>query len=205
MALPDQVFLLSRAIRQKGQAEAESIRSQAESQAQGIILDTRQQVQHELERRLAGKKRDAMQQARKFRDNANLRARRMLLEAREELMQELVGEAQRQLERMREGGGYGDLLQSIALQAISELPGEKVWIQVRVQDQGLVSEDWCQVLAGLSDRRVGRHPEPAAITGGCLVYSADRRLLVDFSFAALLKRSQPRLMELVAQEMLEEA
>ena len=119
-------------------------------------------------------------------------------------MQELFLEARQQLESMRDEAGYPELLQSIALQAIRELPGEEVWIQVRKDDQSLVRETFCGNLSRLSDRKVDLFPEPAAISGGCLVYSFDKIVLVDFSFSALLSRAKPRLRELLAKEMLEE-
>lgn len=204
MALPDQVSLLCRAIQKKGQAEAEKILARAREQAQGIVRDAEGKVHEELEQHLAEKRKNAFQQARKLKDGATLKARQLLLQAKEELMQELFLEAREQLESMRDEAGYPELLQSIALQAIRELPGEKVWIQVRKDDQSLVSETFCGNLSRLSDHKVDLFPEPAAISGGCLAYSFDKKVLVDFSFTALLSRAQPQLRELLAKEMLEE-
>jgi vacuolar-type H+-ATPase subunit E/Vma4 len=204
VVLPDQVSLLSRAIRKKGQAEAEKILVRAREQAQGIVRDAEEKVHEELEQHLADKRKNAFQQARRLKDGATLRARQLLLQAKEELMQELFLEARQQLESMRDEAGYTELLQSIALQAIRELPGEEVWIQVRKDDQSLMSETFCGNLSRLSERKVVLFPEPAVISGGCLVYSFDKKVLVDFSFSALLSRAKPRLRELLAKEMLEE-
>ncbi len=204
MALPDQVSLLCRAIRKKGQAEAEKILARAGKQAQGIVRDAEGKVHEELEQHLAEKRKNAFRQARKLKDGATLKAHQLLLQAKEELMQELFLEARQQLESMRDEAGYPELLQSIALQAIRELPGEIVWIQVRKDDQSLASETFCGNLSRLSDRKVDLFPDPAAISGGCLVYSFDKKVLVDFSFSALLSRAKPRLRELLAKEMLEE-
>ena len=204
VALPDQVSLLHRAIQKKGHTEAEKILARAREQAQGIVRDAEQKVHDELEQRLAEKRQDAFQQARKLKDGASLKARQLVLQAREELMQELLGEARQQLETMRDEAGYPELLQSIGLQAIRELHSEEVWIQVRKDDQPLVNETFCQNLSRLSERRVGLFLEPTGISGGCLAYSSDKRVLVDFSFSALLSRAQPQLRELLAKELLEE-
>ena len=204
MALPDQVSLLCRAIRKKGQTKAEKILAQAREQAQNIVQDAEGKMHAELEQHLSEKRQDAFQQARKLKDGASLRARQLLLQAKEELMQELFEEARQQLESMRDEAGYPELLQSIALQAIMELPGEEVWIQVRNDDQSLVSEEFCQNLSILSDRKVKLFSEQTAISGGCLAYSSDKKILVDFSFSALLTRAQPQLRELLARELLEE-
>jgi vacuolar-type H+-ATPase subunit E/Vma4 len=204
MALPDQVSLLCRAIQKKGQTEAEEILVRAREQAQHIVGDAKETVHSELEQHLTRQRQDAFQQAARLKDGATLKARQLLLQAKEELMQELFREASQRLESMREEAGYPELLQSIVLQAIRELPGKQVWIQVRKVDQSLLSETFCRNLTRLSGRRVDILPEPAAITGGCLAYSSDKRVLVDFSFSAILTRAQPQLRELLAKEMLED-
>ena len=204
MALPDQVSLLYRAIQKKGQTEAEKILARAREEAQSIVRDAEQKVQGELEQQLAVKKQDAFQQAGKLKDGASLQARQLILQAKEELMQELFRGARQRLETMRDEAGYPELLHSIALQAISELPGEEVWIQVRKDDQSLVRGTIFGDLSRLSKRKVDLFPEPAAISGGCLAYNSDKKILVDFSFSALLSRAQPQLGELLAKELLEE-
>ena len=204
MALTDQVSLLYRAIQKKGQTEAENILIRAREQAQSIVLNAEQKVQGELERQLAEKRQKAFQQARKLKDGAILKARQLLLQAKEELMQELFKEARQQLENRRNEAGYPELLQSIALQAVRELPGDDMWIQVRKEDQSLITETFCQNVFRLSTHRVDLSPEPASISGGCLAYSFDKKVLVDFSFSALLSRTQPQLRELLAKELLEE-
>ncbi len=204
MTLPDQVSLLHRAIQQKGQTEAEKILARAKEQAQDIIREAELKVHIELEQSLAEKRRNAFQQASKLKDGASLKARQLLLQAKKELQEELFQEARRQLESMREKAGYPQLLQSIALQAIKELPGEEVWIQVRKDDHFFVSETFLRNLSRISCRKVDLFPEPTAITGGCLAYSSDKRILVDFSFSALLTRAKPLLRELLAKELLEE-
>ena len=204
MALPDQVSLLYRAIQKKGQTEAEKILAHAQEQAQTIVRDAKLKVQGELEQHLAEKRQDAFQKARKLKDGAGLKARQLVLQAKEELMQELLKEARQQLEAMREEAGYPELLQSFALQASRELPGKAVWIQVKKEDQSLMTKAFCGNLSRLSERRVDVFPDPAPISGGCLVYSSDKKILVDFSFSAILLRAQPRLRELLAKELLEE-
>ena len=201
MALTDQNALLCRAIRNKGQAESKNILSQADKQAQRIVHDAKQQADNELEQHLATLKRDAFQQAKKLKDGATLKARQLLLQAKEEVMQELLTETRQQLNQISKETGYPELLKSIILQAIRELPGNEAWIQVRQCDQPLVNESFCQDIFELSETNVRLLPEPKSIDGGCLAYSFDKRLLVDFSFSALLTRSEPHLRELLAQEI----
>lgn len=204
MALPDQVSLLCRAIQKKGQSEAREILSRAGEQAERIVRDAEEKVHSELEQRLAQKRQAAFQQARQLKDGANLKAGQQLLLAKEALLKELLLETRQHLMGMRDGAEYPDILQSLILQAVAELPKEQCWVQVRESDQAIFSDAFCQVLMQQGGRRVELMTEPADISGGCLVYSSDKRILVDFSFTALLTRAQPRLRELLASEFLEE-
>ncbi len=204
MALPDQNALLCRAIQNKGQTKSQKILSQAKKQAQRIVQDAKQQADNELEQHLATLKQDAFQQAKKLKDGATLKARQLLLHAKEDVMQELLVETRQQLEQISKETRYPELLKSIVLQAISELPGNEAWIQVRECDQPLVNESFCHDISALSNTSVHLLPEPKSITGGCLAYSFDKRLLVDFSFSALLTRAHPHLRELLAQEMVKD-
>lgn len=204
MTLLDQDALLCREIRNKGQIEAKKILSQAEKKAQRIIQDAKQQADNALEQHLATLKQDAFQQAKKLKDGATLKARQLLLQAKEDVMQNLLAETSQQLDQISKETQYPELLKSLVVQAIRELPGNEAWIQVRQCDQPLVNESFCQDIAELSNTSVHLLPEAKSITGGCLAYSFDKRLLVDFSFSALLTRAQPHLRELLAQEMVKD-
>lgn len=205
MVLPDQVSLLCRAIQKKGQDEAEKILSRAAEQAERIVHDAEEKVHGELDRRLTQKRQAAFQQARQIQDGATLQAGKKLLQAKESLLNELLQAARQRLLEIRDGPDYPAVLQSLILQAVAELPGEeRCRIQVRERDQPLFNDAFFHVLMPDDERRLELISEAADISGGCLVYSFDGRMLVDFSFSALLTRAQPRLRELMATELLEE-
>jgi vacuolar-type H+-ATPase subunit E/Vma4 len=201
--LPDQVSLLCREIQKKGQAAAEKILSRAEEQAKRIVRDAEEKMHNELEDRLSQKRQSAFLQARQLKDGATLQAEKQLLLARESLIQELLQETRQRLITLRDGAEYPAVLQSLIVQALTEIPGEQCWIQVRKQDQSLFSDEFLRTLMEHDRRRLELMTEPAAISGGCLVYSFDRKMLVDFSFSVLLTRAQPKLRELMAAELLE--
>jgi len=204
VALPDQVSLLCREIQKKGQAEAEKILSRAGEQAERIVRDAEEKIRGELENRLRQKRQSAFLEARQLKDGATLQAGKQLLLAKESLLNELLQETRQRLISIRDGAGYPAMLQSLILKAVAEIPEKQCWIQVREHDQPLVSDAFLQALMQDNERRLELMTEPAAISGGCLVYSFDRKMLVDFSFSALLTRAQPRLRELLASELLEE-
>jgi len=203
MVLPDQVSLLCRAIQKKGQGEAEKILSRAAGQADRIVRDAEEKIHGELDRRLTQKRQSAFQQARQIKDGATLQAGKQLLQAKESLLKELLQAARQRLLDIRDGPEYPAVLQSLILQAAKELPGEeRCRVQVRERDQTLFNDAFRSVLMLHDEPRLELMTEAADINGGCLVYSFDRRMLVDFSFTALLTRAQPRLRELLATELL---
>jgi len=204
VTLPDQVSLLCRAIQQKGRSEAKEILSRAAQQAERIVRDAEEKVHSEFEQRLAQKRQAAFGLARQLKDGANLKTGQQILLAKEALLQELLLETRQHLMGMRDGTEYPDILQSLILQAVAELPEEQCWVQVRESDHAFFSDAFYQDLMQQVGRKVELMTEPADISGGCLIYSFDKRILVDFSFTALLSRAQPRLRELLASELLEE-
>jgi len=130
--------------------------------------------------------------------------------AKQALLKEVFEEAEKRLSALRDEPEYPDILKFLAIQAVSSLPEGHCWIQVRKNDQGLFSQDMLIDISGLFSqdmlidisKETGQAaellPEPADISGGCLVFSADKKILADFSFGTLLKRAEPRLKELMA-------
>lgn len=202
MALPDQLSLLCRAIQEKGQREAKKIRARTQKLAEGLLHSAEEQVRRELEQHLSEKRQSAFQQARQVKDGANLQASRLLLQTKEAILLELFLESRQTLEKMAEEPHYPEMLRALVLQAMAELSRKECLVQVRQADQPLFSEQFCRDLAQESGCRVELMARPAEISGGCLVYSHDQRVLVDFSFSTLLIRAEPRLRDLLAADLL---
>lgn len=206
MAILDQVSLLCREIERKGRAEAEKILSRAKEKAEAITRDTQAQIQGKQEGILVQKRQEAFRKARQLQDGAHLKASKLILQAKEALLQELLQAAQQRLESIRNSPEYAAVLKSFIQQAVLEIPGEeRYWIQVRQEDTKLISAGVLQNLLVDDAHRFEVMEQAANITGGCLIYSFDRKMLVDFSFSALLQRARPLLRELLANELLGEA
>ena len=203
MALPDQLTLLCRAIGEKAKKEAEDILSRAREQSEHIVREAQNNIHRELEKQFTSKQQAVFQQARQLNDRTNMKARQQLLVAQEELLQKIFSAAREKLLNMREEENYSNILHSIALQAISQLPEDQCWIQVRASDKPFFSDEYCLSLSRSSKHKVNLLDEPADISGGCHVYSSDKKMLVDFSLESLLTRAKPQLRELLASEFLE--
>lgn len=202
MPLPDQVSLLCRAIREKGQKEAGEILSKAREQADRILREAKENTQRDLEEHVSQERQSAYQHAQRVASAADLKARQQVMVARQALLREVFEEAEKRLSALRDGPRYPNILRFLAIHAVSSLSEGRCWIQVRKNDQGLFSQDMLMDLSRETGRTVGLLPEPAKINGGCFAFSANKKVLVDFSFDALLKRAEPRLKELMATEFL---
>jgi V-type H+-transporting ATPase subunit E len=200
--LPDQVSLLCRAIREKGQKEAGEILSRAGEQADRILREAMENTQGDLEKRVSQERQSAYQHAQRVVSAAELKARQQVMAARQALLREVFEEAEKRLSALRDEPEYPNILRLLTIHAVSSLPEGYCWIQVREKDQGLFSQDMLIDLLKETGQTVEILPEPADINGGCLAFSANKKVLVDFSFDAMLKRAEPRLKELMATEFL---
>jgi len=196
--LPDQTSLLCRAIREKGQKEAGEILSRAREQAKRILQEAKENTHGELEERVSQERQSAYQHAQRVVSAAELKAGKQVMVTRQVLPKEVFEEAEKRLSALREDQGYPNILRLLAIHAVSSLPEGHCWIQVRKSDQGLFSQDMLIDLSKETGQTVEFLPESADINGGCLAFGANKKVLVDFSFDALLKRAEPKLKELMA-------
>ena len=200
MPLPDQVSLLCRAIREKGQKEAGEILSRAREQADRILQEARENTQRDLDERVSQERQSAYRNAQRVVSAAELKARQQVMVTRQTLLKEVFEGAEKRLSALRDGPRYPNMLRLLAIHAVSSLSEKRCWIQVRKNDQDLFPQDMLINLSKETGQAVELLPEPADINGGCLAFSANKKVLVDFSFDALLKRAEPRLKELMAPE-----
>ncbi len=203
MAIPDQVYLLCRALKEKATEEAAKILADAREQAEQIRKDAREEIQRRLGHWASRERMAAYKEARQITDAAELKARQTVMAAKERLVAEIQNAVKERLIELRSSGEYPDILKRIARKALRALPGEEALLQVRSDDSHLITEDFLQDLAKSTGKRVKLMKEPADISGGCVAYSANQKMLVDFSFEAFLEREYPRLKGLLAKEILE--
>ncbi len=194
--------LLCRAIREKGQKEAGEILSRAKEQANRILQEAKENTQRELAERVSQERQSAHQRAQRVVSAAELKAGQQVMVTRQALLREVFEEAEKRLSALRDEPGYPNILRLLTIHAVSSLPGGHCWIQVRKNDQGLFAQDMLIDISKKTKQTAELLPEPADINGGCLAFSANKKILVDFSFDALLKRAEPRLKELMATEFL---
>ncbi len=204
MPLPDNIELLCLAIKKRATSQGEKILEKAKKEAQRILSSGLREAERELEAKRLELKRQAFQEAKRTTDGAELAARRMIMAAREEIFKKVMDKARDLLFETREKPeAYKDMVKSMIVNALSVLAGEgegKLLVQASQRDIQVVKEAAKEAEKD-SGVDVQVDEQPAEIEGGILVFSFDRRRMVDFSFDALLKRLEPEIRALVAKNV----
>jgi len=125
---------------------------------------------------------------------ARFEARRRLLSAREELIEEIFAELPKALDALRNDPSYVRLLSELAREAIDALDGDRFVVAVAPEDKAAAE----QALREGEAKKMDIQADPG-VRGGCLIWQADRRAYYNNSFTAIVTRDKPRLRPLVAQ------
>ncbi len=203
MPLPDQLSLLCIAIEEKARKEADSLVENARNRADTILESARQDMKQRLEQRLLEERENAAREASRITDAAELKARQFILRGKKEILSMLMEKASKRLAAMRSAPSYAGLLKTLAVRAVSGIPGDHAVLKVNSQDRDLLTPEMISALSSETGKEITLSRETASVTGGCIAYSADMRQMVDCSFEALLKEAEPALMELLAAEFVE--
>ncbi len=203
MPVPDQAFLLCRALRKKAGSEADKILLDAREKARRIITEAGEDTERRLGEWMGREQMSAHKQARQIKDAAELKARLAVMSAKKKLIGEIHESARERLFGLSEGPGYPGILKHLVLRAVKALPGNEVLLQVRSRDKALLSDNLLGEMARQTGKGVKVMDEPADITGGCIAYGLNKKVLVDYSFEVLLKRGTPLLKRLLARKVFE--
>ena len=204
MPLPDNIELLCLAIKKRATSQGEKILGKAKEEAQRILSRGLREAEREVEAKRLELKRQAFQEAKRTTDGAELAARRMIMVTREEISKKVMEKARELLfETQEKPEAYRDMVKTMIVNALSVVAGEgegKVVVQPSQRDIQVVKEAAKEAEKD-SGVEVQVDEQPAEIEGGILVFSFDRRRMVDFSFDALLKRLEPEIRALVAKKV----
>ncbi len=204
MPLPDNIELLCLAIKERATSQGKKILEKAKEEAQRILSRGFREAERELETKKLELKRQAFQEAKRTTDGAELAARRMIMATREEIFKKMMEKARELFfETQEKPTTYREMVKTMIVNALSVVAVEgegKVVVQASQRDIQVVNEA-AKEAEKESGFEIQVDEQPAEIEGGVLVFSFDRRRMVDFSFDALLKRLEPEIRTLVAEKV----
>lgn len=181
-------------ILQEARIDAEAIRrdaeKRAESEKQTILVKGQQLAERERQRVLA---------------DAKIRVKREIFNAKEDLIKEAFGEAEKRLARLADTPEYGDILGKLIVESGVVVGGGSLEVLAREQDKNLLPKD---TLASLSKElsktakkktTLSLSEKTIATIGGVIVRSKDGTIEADNTFESRIGRLRSELRFKVAE------
>ncbi len=137
----------------------------------------------------------------RFEAGAKLRARHALLKAKEELMQEILDNAQNRLREMTSKPEYSDIVVRLVVDAVLVLDAPE--LEVIFPDghkTDLTPEVLSKTVEKMTSRKIKFHfsDEKIRASGGVIIRTPDRKKWVDNTFESRFERMYPEIRERAA-------
>jgi vacuolar-type H+-ATPase subunit E/Vma4 len=202
-AQAENIELLERAILEEARAEAEQIRAEARAKADAILKRAREQAEAESKITLEG----ARQRAERLRSqavaNAQLKARALQLEHREQLLERVFQAVSEKLSAIPKQSGYEKIAARLLAEALNQMKVVEAEVQSDHATQKLLKDTVLKKVAAESkvNLTLGK---PLAEGAGIVVESAGGHRHFDNTFENRLSRMQNTLRSAVYQVLMGE-
>ncbi len=187
-------------------SKASSIARAAKKEAETILDATRFDNKEEE----ASEQKVAQVQGKRLHDEitseGRTRARRELLHKREELIETILKDAQKELQDYAASDKYARELASLAIAACKKLDANQVVIQASRRDLKLLEKSKAQILKELGGSEKGASvsfSDPIQTSGGVRVAEQDGKVEIDETFDGKLAREMDSLRVKVAKVLFE--
>jgi vacuolar-type H+-ATPase subunit E/Vma4 len=193
MPIWGQVELLCRSIAEEGRRQSVKLLEQARLQADDTIRDAAQQADRQYqETRLSGKS-QAVAEAGRLVDTAELAARRRVMTFHRRMLQEVMDALTKRLQQFRKQPAYERFLIAAAREAMEHLSSREVVIETTESDAEIIQgrlEELAHEFSAVIKIRCSD-----AFEGGIKVFSADQKTMFDNSFDARLNRVKDEIQQ----------
>ncbi|MBI4210583.1 MAG: hypothetical protein HY544_03710 [Candidatus Diapherotrites archaeon] len=180
---------LRKSLMQEAQAEARKISAEAEKQAEKAIAEAKEKARAIIAgARQAAKESSEAQKAERL-SAAQLKARKIVTEAKNRKTEEALAMAWKEFSAIPESKGYEAFMKKAITGAEREFAGKAV-VRVREEDMKMAK----RLSKGVS-------PEPARISGGAIVSSPDGKVSVDCSLEAMFEQKKEDIRKTIYLEM----
>ena len=190
MPIWGEVELLCRAVLEEGRKEADKILTQAKAESETIIASAQARAEKDLQEQILAQRNEATLKAKRLVDSAELEARKRIIAFRERVIQEIFSALELSLKNLRHQPEYPALLLSTVKEAVDALPGKEFVVELKQEDVELVKEQ-IEALGRERSVKIEVRTSPY-LEGGSRVYGGDRdrRVLYDNSLSARLRRRE---------------
>ncbi|WP_456475803.1 V-type ATP synthase subunit E [Candidatus Pyrohabitans sp.] len=185
-------------IEEDARAEVERILSEAKAQAEEIRNEAQAKAKAEKAEIISRGKREAEQERARIIANAKLRARKALLDAKEEVIKEAFSRAEKALADVTKEERYPGILKKLILEAIESIGGD-VEILARKEDRKILNRSFLAEVSREAKVKVALAKDTISSIGGVVVRGKDGKAEVDNTFETRLERVSSELRSSVAK------
>lgn len=188
-------------IRRTAQQEAINIEAEARRQRQRQRQEAEAEAQQIRDKILSTAQAQINEDRRRQLSQAALENQHQLLQAREELLEQVWQKAENALRTIVNQENYATILQGLALFAAKTLSPGEVTLAADPQGHTLLSQEHLKAWSQSAQVTFIRTAAPADIWGGVIATHADGRRQVDGSFATRLELARNNMSEQVAAQL----
>jgi V/A-type H+-transporting ATPase subunit E len=200
--MEEKVEKIIQRIEEDSRAEVEGILREARDKAEKIKAEAEKKAKG-IEDEIIGKgKREAEQEKQRIIANARLRARKMKLDAKEEVIRAALEEAEKKLKKVSTSKDYPKVLENLIEEAAISIGEKEVKIFVRKEDARILTADLLEKLSKEAKCKISLSSQTINTCGGVIARTNDGRVEVDNTLETRMERMREDLRSQVAEVLL---
>lgn len=192
----EQVEKIVKKINEDAEAEASKILNEARTQAEKIKRDANAEADEIYSEILPKYKREAEQEKQRIVANAKLRARKAVLDAKEDVIKFAFNTAETKLQKLPKKD-YTKVLEKLIIEGVEALDADTVVI-ARKEDSKAINSALLKRVSEKTGFKVTKVREYINVMGGVVLRSSDGKIEVNNTFETRLERFRDELRKEVA-------
>jgi V/A-type H+-transporting ATPase subunit E len=200
----DNVDKITSKILEDAERKSQEIIEQGESEAREKLDASKRKGEATRDRLVDEAEKSAEQTKKKITAESKIKARTILLESKEKLIQKAFAKAQEKLEKLSDQKSYPDTLTKLAVDTCIQLGGGELEIVVRKMDEKIVNAALKRIekeVKASTGKAAKLSITTADIGAGVIVQRADGKVGIDSTFQTRLELLRPGLRLKVAEAM----
>ncbi len=203
MEVKDGLVAIAGEVLGDAQKEAEATIAAAEKEAKATLAKAKEQADKDYQATVGAAQARAEAEKRKIASLAEVDARNLLLQKKEELVDAAFEKTLQNLKNFTETDQYHDYLIKLIEDSAKRVGTQKIVLHVNAKDKTRLSKD---ILNGLSEKlhaELAVAQEPVECIGGCKIQTADGKVTIDSTIDNRLQELKPTLRTQIAKILFE--
>ena len=186
---------LVNAIIQKAHHKAVQIQDRAKNDVKIEVNEARDRLQTKKRMDLEEAKKEAQSQLSARMAELRLQRRNKVLEAKEQVLDEMLQDVRKELVKRTKQTGYKKLLTDLIKKAAESIDANKIVVKLNKDDQRKFTS------TKIGKKTIEKSKDVINTMGGAIISSADGSILVDNTFESLIEKNMGRIRQIFAQTL----